>query len=272
MFRCSNGADVRVFCTYCTLQGFTVYPDILTHNTLLPSNPGSAVCLTTARHQSEEEVQEEERHFCFLLDDRVQHIPAQRACDCGFLLCRHIHTQTHTHTHTHTNTHTHTHTPPTRPSLLPSSSPSPLFHPLTWPDSYLHSVNGTWSSQLPGITRPEGADSVRQCGPGEAGGRSQRRAGAELGALSHGDGKTVTLPRVWVRTGGRRGACSDCSGRGSQGTWTGFFLCELSVWGPRLTRQRSSDTAPPTVLGCSFSPCPSEHVSRHPRGSQCVNG
>ncbi|XP_071341178.1 sodium/hydrogen exchanger 9-like isoform X2 [Trachinotus anak] len=49
-----------------------------------------------------------------------------------------------------------TRTPPTLPAPVPSSPPSRLFHLLIWPHSYLHTVNGTRSGQLPGVMRPEG--------------------------------------------------------------------------------------------------------------------
>ncbi len=47
------------------------HPLSLTHNMLLPFNLGSVVYFNTAQHQSMKEVQEEEMHFCFLLNDSL---------------------------------------------------------------------------------------------------------------------------------------------------------------------------------------------------------
>lgn len=51
--------------------GISCHPLSLTHNKLLPFNLGRVVYFNTARHQSVEEVQEEEMHFRFLLNDSL---------------------------------------------------------------------------------------------------------------------------------------------------------------------------------------------------------
>ena len=69
------------------IHSISCHPLPLTHYMLPPFNPGSAVYPNTALHQSEEEVQEYEMHFCYLLNDSLEQILAGTQAFSVCLFC-----------------------------------------------------------------------------------------------------------------------------------------------------------------------------------------